>query len=47
MFDNCGAMMIIDENLNCSFKILKCKNVGGKKFNKNDLNYNEFKFYKP
>lgn len=24
MFDNCGAIMTVDENLQCSFKILKC-----------------------
>lgn len=25
MFDNCGAIMVVDENLKCSFKIIKCK----------------------
>ena len=46
IFDNCGAMMIIDENLNCSFKILKCRNLEGKKYDKNDIN-NEYSLYKP
>ena len=25
MFDNSGAMMVVDENLKCSFNIIKCK----------------------
>ena len=25
MFDNSGAIMVVDENLKCSFKIIKCK----------------------
>ena len=25
MFDNSGAMMVVDENLKCSFSIIKCK----------------------
>ena len=28
MFDNSGAMMCVDENLVCSFKIIKCQNLG-------------------
>ena len=37
---------MIDENLNCSFKILKCRNLEGKKYDKNDIN-NEYSLYKP
>ena len=33
MFDNCGAMMCVDENLKCSFKIIKCQNFNRRNFN--------------
>lgn len=31
MFDNSGAMLCVDENLKCSFKIIKCKPIPGPK----------------
>ena len=31
MFDNSGAIMTVDENLQCSFKILKCPVKGAMK----------------
>ena len=33
MFDNCGAMMVVDENLKCSFNIIKTKQSNGMFFN--------------
>ena len=37
MFDNSGAMMCVDENLVCSFKIIKCQNLGNRKKVDNDF----------
>ena len=31
MFDNSGSMMCVDENLKCSFKVIKCKPIPGPK----------------